>query len=41
MVRGFANLKCTFFHKSNGDSIVEYKVVMITEITSYHLIGTK
>jgi hypothetical protein len=28
MARGFANLKCTFFHESNGDSIVEYKVVV-------------
>jgi hypothetical protein len=28
MARGFANLKCIFFNASNGDSIVEYKVVV-------------
>jgi hypothetical protein len=28
MARGFANLKCIFFNESNGDSIVEYTMVV-------------
>lgn len=28
MARGFVNLNCIFFNESNGDSIVEYTVVV-------------
>lgn len=28
MARGFANLKCIFYNESNGDSIVEYTMVV-------------
>ncbi|KAK3194978.1 hypothetical protein Dsin_026288 [Dipteronia sinensis] len=34
MARGYAKLKCIFYNESNGDSIVEYTVIMRHFITS-------